>query len=145
MGVAHLPFDLGLRDERRDRVDRDDVEGAGAHEQVGDLEPLLAVVGLRDQQLVDVDADTAGVLRVHRVLGVDERCEPAGLLGLRDDVVEQRGLTRALRAEDLDDTSTRKAADTERDVQRQRARRDRVDVRAAWPGSPIRMIEPLPN
>ena len=55
--VAHLALDLGLRHERRDRVDGDDVERAGADEQLGDLERLLAVVGLRDQQLVDVHAD----------------------------------------------------------------------------------------
>ena len=48
--VAHLAFDLGLRHERRDRVDDDDVDAARAHQHVGDFEPLLAGVGLRDQQ-----------------------------------------------------------------------------------------------
>ena len=55
--VAHLAFDLGLRRERRDRVDDDDVDGARAHQHVGDLERLLARVGLRDQQIVDVHAE----------------------------------------------------------------------------------------
>ena len=57
--VAHLALELGARRQRGDRVDRDDVDGAGAHEHVGDLERLLAVVGLGDEQLVDVDADLA--------------------------------------------------------------------------------------
>ena len=46
VGVAHLALDLGLRDERRDRVDGHDVERAGADEELGDLERLLARVGL---------------------------------------------------------------------------------------------------
>ena len=76
MAVAHLALDLGLGHQRGDRVDDDDVEGAGAHEHLGDLERLLAGVGLRDQQVVDVHADPARVGRIERVLGVDEgaRC-----------------------------------------------------------------------
>ena len=68
-----------------------------------------------------------GVQRVHRVLGVDERADAAELLGLGDDVVDQRRLAGGLRAEDLDDAPARHAADAEREVERQRARRDRVD------------------
>ncbi len=41
------------------RVDRDDVERAAADEELGDLERLLAVVGLRDEEVVDVHADPA--------------------------------------------------------------------------------------
>ena len=59
VGVAHLAFDLGAGREGGDRVDDDDVERAGAHEHLGDLERLLAGVGLGDEQLVDVDADGA--------------------------------------------------------------------------------------
>ena len=55
--VAHLALELGPRRQRRHGVDRHDVDRAGAHEHVGDLERLLAVVGLGDQQLVDVDAE----------------------------------------------------------------------------------------
>jgi hypothetical protein len=73
VAVAHVPLDLGLGDEGRDRVDDDDVDRAGADEHVGDLERLLAVVGLRDEELVRLDAELARVGRVERVLGVDER------------------------------------------------------------------------
>ena len=62
----------------------DDVDRARAHQRVGDLERLLAGVGLGDQQLVEVDAQLAGVGRVERVLGVDEGAGAAGLLGLGD-------------------------------------------------------------
>ena len=61
VAVAHLALDLGARRERRHRVDHDDVHRAGAHQHVGDLERLLAGVGLRDQQFVDVDTELAGV------------------------------------------------------------------------------------
>ena len=49
----------------------------GADEHVGDLERLLAVVGLRDEQLVGLHAELARVGRVERVLGVDERGDAA--------------------------------------------------------------------
>ena len=78
-------------------------------EELGDLERLLAGVGLRDEQLVDVDADPARVRRIHRVLGVDERADAATPLRLRDHVVDERRLPRGLGAEDLDDASARQA------------------------------------
>ena len=118
--VAHLALDLGLGRERGHGVDGDDVEGAAAHQHLGDLEGLLAVVRLRDQQVVDVDADGLGVDGVHGVLGVDERRLPAQLLRLGDEVVDHGRLARRLRAEDLDDAAARDAADAEGDVERQR-------------------------
>ena len=125
--VAHLALDLGLRRERRDRVDRDDVERAGADEELGDLERLLARVGLRDEEVVDVDADPLRVRRVHRVLGVDEGADAAAPLRLGDHVVDERRLAGGLRAEDLDDAAARQAADPEREIERERARRDGAD------------------
>ena len=86
------------------------------------------MVGLGDEQLVDVHADPLRVRRVHGVLRVDERADPALLLGVGEDVVEQRRLTGRLRPEHLDDAPARHAADAERQVQRQRARRDRGDL-----------------
>ena len=70
---------------------------------------------------------SASVLRVHRVLGVDERADPAAALGLGDHVVDERRLARGLRAEDLDDAAAREPADAEREVERERAGRDRPD------------------
>ena len=109
-------------------VDHDHVDGAGAHQRVGDLERLLAGVGLGDQEVVDVDAQLLGVAGVERVLGVDEGADAALLLGLGDDVQRQRGLARAFRAVDLDDPALGQAADAERDVEAQRAGRDRFDL-----------------
>ena len=85
----------------------------------------------------DVHTDPLGVARVHGVLGVDEGRQPAVLLGLRDEVIEQRRLTGALRAEDLDDASARESADAEGDVQRQGPARNDAgidfEVRVAHP------------
>ena len=126
--VAHLAFELGARRQRRDRIDHQHVDRAGAHQRVGDLQRLLAGVGLRDQQVVEVDAELAGIDRVERVLGVDEGADAAVLLRLGDDVQRQRGLARAFRPVDLDDAAARQAADAERDVEAERAGRDRLDL-----------------
>ena len=129
--VAHLALDLGPGHERGDRVDDDHVERAGADEHVGDLERLLAGVGLADQQLVDVDADGRGVHRVHGVLGVDVRAHATVALRLGHHVHGQRGLARRLGAEDLDHAAPRQAADAECDVERERAGGDGGDADVA--------------
>ena len=126
--VTHLALDLGLRGERRDRVDDDQVDCARAHEHVGDLERLLARVGLRDQEIFDLHADLLCVDRIERVLGVDERRGAAELLDLGDDLQREGGLARRLGSVDLDDAAARQAADAERDVEAERPRRDDVDV-----------------
>ena len=77
VAVAHLALDLGPGHEGGDRVDDDDVERAGADQHVGDLERLLAGVGLGDEQRVGVDAEGLRVVGVERVLGVDERGDAA--------------------------------------------------------------------
>ena len=82
--VAHLALDLRARHERRDRVDNDDVDRAGAHERLGDLKRLLAGVRLGDEHVVDIDAKRAGIGEVERVLGVDEGDLAARLLRLGD-------------------------------------------------------------
>ena len=127
MGVAHLALDLGLRHERRHGVDGDDVDGAGAHEELADLERLLARIGLRDEEIVDVDADPPRVLGIHRVLGVDEGTDAPTPLRLRDHVVDERRLARRLRPEHLHHAAPRQPADSERHVEGERPGRHRPD------------------
>src|SRR5438309_3403451 len=127
---AHVALDLLARHERRDRVDDDDVHGTRAHERVGDLERLLAVVRLRDEQIVGADPAGAGPPCVERVLGVDEGGRAAGLLRRGDDVEREGGLAGRLRAVDLDDPAARKAAHTKGHVDCERARRDDIDLLA---------------
>ena len=71
--------------------------------------------------------ERAGVGRVERVLGVDERGDAALGLGFGDHVQADGGLARALGPEDLHDAAPGDAADAERDVERQRAGRDDGD------------------
>ena len=126
--IAHLAFDLRLGHERRDRVDDDDVDASRAHQHVGDLQALLAGIGLRNEHVGDVDAEFPGIDGVERVFGVDIGGDAAGLLNLRDDLQAQGRLARRLRSVDLDDTAARQAADAERDVEPQRPGRNHRQV-----------------
>ena len=97
-------------------------------ERVGDLERLLAGIRLRDDQFVDIDAQFPGIDRVERMLGVDEGGGAARLLRLGDDVEREGRLARAFRAVDLDDPAAGQAADTERDVEAERAGRHHLHL-----------------
>jgi hypothetical protein len=125
--VAHLALDLGARRQGGDGVDHDDVYGTRTHQGVDDLQRLFARVGLRHQQVVQVDAQLLGVTRIERVFGVDEGGGAAGLLDLGHSVQGQRRLARAFRAEHLDHPPARQAADAQRHVEAQRSGRDRGD------------------
>ena len=92
-----------------------------------DLERLLARVGLGDQEIVQVDAELAGIDRIERMLRVDEGADAALLLGLGDGVQGQRRLARRFRPVDLDDAAAGQTADAERDVEAERTRRDGFD------------------
>ena len=76
MGVAHLTFDFGTGHEGSDRVDDDQIDGARPNQRVRDFECLLTSVRLRHVQIVEVHTQRLRVIRVQRVLGVDEGCEP---------------------------------------------------------------------
>ena len=128
MDVAHLALELGARHQGGDAVDHQNLDGARAHQGVGDLEGLLAGVGLRDQKLLQIDAQLVRIGRIQGVLGVDEGAGTARLLGLGHHVERERRLARAFGPVDLDDAPARQPADAERDVERDRTGGDRIDV-----------------
>src|SRR5207244_4393955 len=109
--IAHVALDLGARDQGSDRIDDQHVERARAHQGVGDLERLLAVVGLRDEQVLGLDAELARVAHVEGVLRIDEGADAAALLALGDQLERERGLARRLGPVDLDHAPARDAAD----------------------------------
>jgi hypothetical protein len=111
-----------------DRIDHQHVDRARAHQGVGDLEPLLAGVGLGDQEVVEIDPEFSGVDRVERVLGVDKGADAAGLLCLGDGVQRQRGLAGRFGPVNLDHAAARQAPDPQRDIEPERARRHRLDL-----------------
>ena len=59
------------------------------------------------------------------MLGVDEGADPAAALRLGDYVVDERRLARGLGAEDLDDAAAGQPTDPQREVEGERAGRDR--------------------
>ena len=128
--VAHL-VDVGC-EQRRGGADagivHQHIHRTRAHQRVADFQRLLAGVRLRDQQLVDVDAELAGIDRIERVFSVDEGADAALLLAFRHSVQRQRGLARRFRPVDLDDAALRQATDAERDIEPERSRRHRLDV-----------------
>jgi hypothetical protein len=125
--VAHLALDLGAGHQGGHGVDDHHVERPGANEHVGDLERLLPGVGLRDEQLVDVDAQGFGVHRVEGMLGVDESGDAPVALRLGDDVQGESGLAAALGPKNLHDAAPRHAPDAEGEVKRQGTRGDGGD------------------
>jgi len=62
------------------------------------------------------------------VLRVDEGADAALLLGFGDGLERQRGLAGGFGPVDLDDAAAGEPADAERDVEAERARRDRLDL-----------------
>src|SRR5919202_4423093 len=86
-------------------------------ERLKEPEGLLAVVGLGEVEVLQVDADGLGVGRVEGVLGVYEGGEAAGPLGLGDDVQGEGGLAAGLGAVDLDDAAPGDAAHAEGHVE----------------------------
>ena len=125
MRFAHLAFDFGARHERRDRVDDDDVDAAGADQHFDDFERLFAVVGLRHQQVVDFDAELLRVLGVERVLGIDECGHAPEALRLGNHLQRERRLARRFRSEDFGDAAAGQPPDAERKVDADGAGRDR--------------------
>ncbi len=115
--IAHVAFEFGFGDERGDGVNDDDIDAAGADQCLRDFQGLFAVVGLRDQEIVDVHAELAGVDGIERMLGVDEGGDAAELLGFGDDVQGHGGLAAGFRAVDFDDAAARESADAQREVQ----------------------------
>src|SRR5690606_21022253 len=79
-------------------------------------------IGLGDAELVEIDAELAGVDGVEGMFGVDEGRRAALALGFRRHMEGERGLARAFRAEHLDAAAARQAADAEGDVETEGAR-----------------------
>ena len=141
--IAHVAFNLSARHQGGDRVDHDHIERAGAHQRLRDLQRLLAGVGLRDEQVIQVDATALGLERVEGMLGVDVGRDAAHLLGLGDDVLCQRRLTARFRAVNLNDAARGKPpmpSAMSSAIGRSGWRRSAPVVE-----SPIFMIDPLPN
>src|SRR5262249_48731137 len=125
--IAHVAVDFGFRHQRRHRVDHDDVDAVGADKDFDDFECLLTVVGLRDEEVVEIDAQFLRVDRVERMFRVHECRDATKFLRFRDDLQRQRRLARGFRTEDFDDAAAWHAADTQRIVDADRTGRNGID------------------
>ena len=105
MGIAHFAIEFGFGNEGRDRVDDDDVDAVGFDEDIGDFEGLLAVIGLRDEQVINIDAETSRIAHVEGVFGIDKGSYAAVFLSLGNGVNGQGGLTGTFRTKNLDDAA----------------------------------------
>jgi len=66
------------------------------------------VIGLRDEKVVHVYAEFAGVAGIERMFGVDESGLAAEFLSFGDDLQGERSLTARFRAVDFDDAAAGK-------------------------------------
>ena len=121
MRIAHIALDLGSRHERGDGVNDDDVYRAAADEHFRYFERLLAVIGLRNEQIIGVDAQRLRVNGIERVLRVDERRFAARLLRGGYDVQRQRRFAGGFRPVYLYYPAAGHTADSERQIETQRA------------------------
>src|ERR1035437_911940 len=126
--LAHLAFDFRAGRQSRNRVYYQHVDRARLHESLRDLERLVAVVGLRHGQVLDLDAGLARVGRVERVFRVDKRAGTAHLLRFRDTFQRQRGLARRFRAVDFDYAPARQSTHAQCEVESERAGRYDGDI-----------------
>ena len=126
--VAHFALDFGFGRECGHGVDDDDVDGAGPDERVCDFEGLFSVVRLRDEEVVDVDAQFLGVEAVEGVFCVDECGDASGFLCLGDGMDGESGLTGGFGAVDLDDAAFGVSSDAECHVEGYGSRRDDRDI-----------------
>ncbi len=126
--IPDFPVDFLLRHQRRDGIDDDDVDRGTAHERFANAERLLAVIRLRNQKVMRIDAQMMRVNGIERMLGIDKRRDAAHFLCFRNGMKRQRRLPGRFRPVNLDDTPSRIAADTDRDIERQRTRGNDVHI-----------------
>ena len=127
-GHAHFAFELGLRHQRRDGVDDNNVERVGTSQGFTNGQRFFAAVGLRDKQVVEVHSEFLCVGRIQRVFGVNKRRKATGSLCVGDDMEHQRRFAGRFRTENLNHPAARHAADPEGQVKRQRAGGNHVDL-----------------
>src|SRR3984957_11845850 len=122
VAVAHFAIEFSFGDERGDGVDDQHINRSRAHQRFGDFECLLAVVRLRNQEVVHVNSELFRVSGIERVLGVDERGHTSHFLRLGNNLQRDGGFTRRFGAEDFDYTPAGKAADAQSCVEGNRSR-----------------------
>ena len=81
-GITDFTIKLLLGDQSGYRVEDNDVDGIGAHQSLADLQRFLTRIGLRDEQVVQIHPQFAGVIWVQGVLDINEGSETTLFLRL---------------------------------------------------------------
>ena len=121
MRIADFAFELRPRHEGGDRIDDDHIDRVALHQHLGDLHRLFAVVRLADEQRIELHAQLLAPGGIEGMLGVDDRGDAAGFLGLSRDVQGERRFAARFGAENLDDAAAGNALAAESHVERQAA------------------------
>ena len=127
-GIADFALDFGSGNQCRDGVDDDAVNCPRSDEHIADFKRLLSEVGLGDEHVIDIHAQTGCIDRVERMFRVDERHDTAERLRLGKDLQRQSGFAAGLRSVHLDDSTPRNAADPQRCIKWQCAGGYSADV-----------------
>ena len=122
MGFAHFTLDLRTGNKSGNRVNNNNVDSTGTNESLGNFESLFAVIGLRNKQGVNVNAEVCGVNGIECVLRINECGFTAGFLSLGDSVQSERCFTGGFRSVYFHDSALGKSADTRCGVESQRSR-----------------------
>ena len=77
---------------RSARIDHQNVDRIGTDQRIADVQRVLTAVRLRNQQIVDVDADLLRVARIDRMLRIDDRALAAFGLRIRNHMQTDSGL-----------------------------------------------------
>ena len=118
MGIAHLALDFCTRNESSNGVDNDNINRTAAYQSISNLQRLLAIIRLRNQQIVNINAQMARIFRIQCVLRINEGCIAAQLLRLSNHMQSHSRLTGRFRSINFNHTSTGNTADTKSNIQR---------------------------
>ena len=123
-GVSHFAFQLGAGNQGCHGIDYQDVNGTTSYQHFADLECLFTRIGLGNQKGINVHTQVTGVLRVHRMFGVNERSRAPFLLSLGNGMQCQGRLPARLGTINLDHSTSGIPADSQRRIRTNRTGRD---------------------
>src|SRR5262249_42237845 len=107
MPITHLAIEFGFGHQGGDRVHDQDVNRPRTHKGLRNLKCLLAIIRLRDEQIVYVYSQLASVDRIERVLSVYKSRHSSLLLRFSYYLQGDSGLAACFRSKHLHYTSSR--------------------------------------
>ena len=128
MAVSHVAVDLRLGNQCCHGVHYNNIHSPGANHGLCDFQSLLAVIRLRNVQIINIHAYVLCIDRVKRMLRVNKSGNSAPFLDFRDHMKRNCRLTTGFRTINLHDSSLGDASQSERNIQTQRACWDRLDI-----------------